>query len=220
MIPIYTKTNSETGEVKTFTKIENLYNWEENPRGIKTEDFELLKQSLREEGQTEPLLSTHEGQILGGNMRLRAMLEERWEEVHILLCNPKNDAEKFRLAMRHNQRYGFNEDLKIAELAERFKEDLDLTQIKVDFANPVDLAYLLKSLSPPDTNSRESDEGNDTKTLDTFLSSAIRQIVLYFSIDQFEEIVPKLKAIADEHSYDNNTDVILHLMRFYEDNRE
>jgi len=56
---------------KMMARTDFLKPWEDNPREIDEEDFERLKQRLRNE-QFKPLLITSEGVVLGGNMRIRA----------------------------------------------------------------------------------------------------------------------------------------------------
>lgn len=56
---------------KTYAKLNDLKNWEKNPRGIKVENFEKLKKQLLKLGQYKPLLIMNDGITLGGNMRLR-----------------------------------------------------------------------------------------------------------------------------------------------------
>ena len=78
-------------------KVNELKNWDKNPRGIKADKFEELKTRIKKWGQFKPVIITEEGEVIGGNMRLRAykdlginykisdfLLEESPVENHLL----------------------------------------------------------------------------------------------------------------------------------------
>ena len=72
---------------KEYRKTKDLKLWEQNPRSIRKEDFERLKKQIQELGQYKPLIITKDGEVIGGNMRLRAYRarfigkEDEWEKV-------------------------------------------------------------------------------------------------------------------------------------------
>lgn len=70
--PVSGQTIAESKVVKRTT----LELWNRNPRSIKTERFNELKERLNRQGQIKPLLVAKDGKtVIGGNMRLRAMEE-------------------------------------------------------------------------------------------------------------------------------------------------
>ena len=63
-----------------YKDIDELTQWEHNPRFMNDSDKTRLKNQLRELGQYKPLIVTEEKEVIGGNMRLTAMREIRQED--------------------------------------------------------------------------------------------------------------------------------------------
>lgn len=85
--------------------ISSLYLWDNNPRKISDEKMSLLKKYLSKYGLLSPLKVTPDGEVLGGNHRLKAIKELGWDEVWVHEVNPKNDAEKMEIALLDNQEF-------------------------------------------------------------------------------------------------------------------
>ena len=54
------------------------------------------------------------------------------------------------------------------------------------------------------------------KELETYINAKVKQITMYFDNEQYEEVLSSLQSIAVSEGLDNNTDVILHLIKMYE----
>lgn len=128
--------------------ISKLHNWQDNPRAVKKEDFERLKQQIQDLGLYKPFLVEPDGNTLGGNMRLRACLELGIEDVPVSIITPKNDAERLKYALSDNDRVGYYVDDQLAELIAKYQDEIDLTQYKVDLGQPIDLKSLLDQYQP------------------------------------------------------------------------
>jgi DNA modification methylase len=133
---------------KTIWPISKLRNWEKNPRGIKEKDFERLKRQIVRLGQYKPLLITSDGEVLGGNMRLRAYKDLGMTEAWVSVVEPKTEAEKLEYALSDNDRVGYYEDDKLAELLIQYKGEIDLGSYSVDLGRTTDLQTLLDQFSP------------------------------------------------------------------------
>jgi len=157
VLPIFIKHDDVTGEAKTYAKLEDLFPWDKNPKGITKDQYEKLKVSLRK-GQFEPLLVTYEGEVIGGNQRLPAMTEIGYKDAWISLVNPASEAEKFDYAVRHNHMYGFWEDDKLAELAQQYAGDLDLSSLSIRLNEGINLEKLLKNFGPNDVETKNYNE--------------------------------------------------------------
>jgi hypothetical protein len=136
------------GSMADYRKISTLFNWSDNPRAIKKDKFEELKHRITEYGQIKPLIITPDGEVLGGNMRLRAMQELGIEDIWVSVVNPKTEAEKVKIALTDNEEMGYYEDQALAELIEKYKEDIDLTKYSVHLKDPISLADLLQQFAP------------------------------------------------------------------------
>ena len=87
--------------------IKTLHNWNKNPRAIKKEDFERLRNQIKELGQYKPLIITSDGEVLGGNMRLRAYQELGISDIWVSIVEPKTEADKIKIALSDNDRAGY-----------------------------------------------------------------------------------------------------------------
>jgi len=135
--------------------IEQVQVWEENPRNIRTKDFNRLKKQIKELGIYKPMIACPENggyTILGGNMRLRALKELGIKEVDISIVNPKTQAEKIKYALSDNDRAGEYEEERLAELVYPHIEEIELEDFKVDLGKPIDLKEVVNRYAPGDDN--------------------------------------------------------------------
>jgi len=131
--------------------IEQVQNWEDNPRNIKTKDFERLKRQIKELGVYKPMIACPENggyMVLGGNMRLRALKELGIKEVEISIVHPKSKAEKIKYALSDNDRAGEYEEEKLAELVYPHIDEIELEDYKIDIGEPVNLQDVIEDYGP------------------------------------------------------------------------
>ena len=142
--------------------------WEDNPRGIRIEDFERLKRQILELGVYKPLLVVQEkGKyvVLGGNMRIRALQELGVKEVEISLVTPKTEAERIEFALSDNDRAGYYEQEQLAELVLPHLKSLNLENFRVDIGTTLNLKELLERFGPElEPKEQDLDESLETKT--------------------------------------------------------
>ena len=198
--------------------ISALHVWEKNPRGIMEKGFARLKKQIRKLGQYKPLLVIPDGTVLGGNMRLRAMQELGVKRVWVNVVEPKSEAEKMEYALSDNDRVGYYEDEKLVELLAEMEGEIDQELYRVDFGSSVSIKRLLETLGPSEVEVEE-DIDSTAEKLDRYQHGTIRQIVLYFTIKKYEEVVARLKTITEELGAGNNTEVFLKLLENYENTK-
>jgi len=150
--------NESASTPVTSKAITNLYNWADNPRAIKKEKFEELKNRIKRFGQFKPLIVTEDGEVLGGNMRLRAYKELGITDVWVSVVYPKTEAEKIEIALTDNEEMGYYEDQALAELIAKYKDDIDLTKYSVHLKQPQTLQEILDQLSPDEVVEDEAPE--------------------------------------------------------------
>lgn len=141
--------------------ISTLRNWNKNPRGIKKDKFEELKKRIQRHGQFKPLIITEDGEVLGGNMRLRAMKELGITDVWVSVVYPKTDAEKIEIALVDNEEMGYYEDQALAELISRYKDEIQLDNYSIHLSKPTSLDDLLQQYSPDEIIEDEAPELGD-----------------------------------------------------------
>jgi len=149
--------------------IESVIPWDKNPRGIKTKDYDRLKKQITKLGVYKPLIAFKEDGkyiVLGGNMRIRALKEMGLKEVDISVVDPKTEAQKIEFALSDNDRAGFYEEDKLAELVYPHIKDIDLGDFKVDLGEALDLKQVVERYGPDiDDGADEVPEIDDTPAI-------------------------------------------------------
>lgn len=146
---------------KLTMKVDSLRNWEKNPRAIKKDRFDELKVRIQRHGQFKPLIVTPDGEVLGGNMRLRAYRDLGIDDVWVSVVEPKTEAEKVEIALTDNEEMGYYEDQALAELIAQYKDDIDLTKYSVHLKPPQTLGEILQQFSPDEVVEDEAPEVSD-----------------------------------------------------------
>lgn len=131
---------------KITKHISELRNWEENPRNINAKDFERLKGQIKKLGQYKPLLVTKDGEVIGGNMRLRAYKELGITDIWVSIVEPKDENEKLEYALSDNDRAGYYDSDMLANLIPNY--DIDWSQYAVDLKPPEDIQKLINNITP------------------------------------------------------------------------
>ncbi len=131
-------------ELKEFNK---LTLWDKNPRAIHEVELERLKGLISKLGLFKPFLVTEDGIILGGNMRYKACKEFGFDKVPVSIVKANTDQEKLEYALADNDRAGYYEEDKLAELILEVPE-LDLDDFKVDLGKLTSLPDLLEKFGP------------------------------------------------------------------------
>ena len=142
--------------------------WDKNPRNIKTADFERLKKQIADLGVYKPLIACPENggyTILGGNMRLRALQDMGLKEVDISIIEPKNEAEKVKYALSDNDRVGIYMEDELAELVYPFKDEIDLSDYKIDLGEPASLEDVISDYGPDAEDEDEVPEIDDSPAI-------------------------------------------------------
>ena len=161
----------------TYANVSDLFLYKDNPRDVEAKDFERLIEQIKL-GEHSTLLVTTEGEVLGGNTRLRAYkkigkerakvvvvnIVESSAGVHIVIDEKKSertfdsvDQAKIELALSHNDSIGTNNETKLAELMTIHKVPTELYSVATKIT-PV--ADIVKNLSPEDEDEDASSELN------------------------------------------------------------
>lgn len=132
---------------KEYRNLDELKNWDKNPRSITKKGFDRLKKQIKELGEYKPLIITPEGEVLGGNMRLRAYKELGYQKCWVSVVNPKSEADKVKIALSDNDRAGYYVEDQLAELTYSLP-DFNFEDYSIDLKEPMSLADLLKDELP------------------------------------------------------------------------
>jgi len=158
--------------------IDKVEPWDENPKGIKKADYERLKRQIQKLGVYKPLVVCKENGkyvVLGGNMRIRALKELGVKEVEVSVVEAKTDREKLEYSLSDNDRAGFYEEDKLAEIIWPTKEEIDLKIFKVDLGESKTLGQILMEYGPD----VEKEENGEIEFSEELLECH-NYVVLYF----------------------------------------
>lgn len=140
-------------------KIEELKEWDKNPRSITQKDFERLKKQIKELGVYKPLIINQDNIVLGGNMRLRALRELGYKEVWVSVVKTKDESEMMKYNLSDNDRAGFYDADLFSSIQPSF--DINWSDYKIDFSQPVDLAKVIgEDIDFSDVEGNENRERN------------------------------------------------------------
>lgn len=177
-----------------------------NPRIVKDYKFKALVKSIKEFPDMlnlRPIVVNKDMVVLGGNMRLRACKEAGLKEVPVIIADQLTEKEQREFSIKDNQGSGewdwdmIANDWDIAEL-----EDWDL---KIPNMNIED--EIIKSDSMNNKDLRDM--------LNNYNNATIKQIVLYYDLEEFEYVLRKLDEIGKENKLDDNSTVIRYLVDEY-----
>ena len=127
---------------KEYWPIEKLSNWENNPRTITKDNFDRLKEQIKELGEYKPLLITKDGLVLGGNMRLRAYRDLGIKQCWVSVVEAETEEQKLKYALSDNDQAGETNTDTLANLIGNIQE-IDLTNYAVYLKPPTPINELL-----------------------------------------------------------------------------
>lgn len=143
-----------SSEEKLYWPIDKLYSWSKNPRRTTEEDFKRLKKQIQELGEFKPLIITPDGEVIGGNMRLRAYQELSFKKCWVSVVTPKNEQEKVKYALADNDRIGYYVEDELKDLVSQVNLE-DLSTFSVDLDEPFNLEELFKEETKEEKEDKE-----------------------------------------------------------------
>lgn len=182
-----------------------------NVRAHSQRNIQAIAESLMQYGQQKPIV-VKDGVVLAGNGTLEAAKRLGWDIIACVEFSGEGNKTGYALA-----------DNRTAELAEwdfdKLSDQLSL------FENQMELQYLwsseevsaLKSLDSPSTADSTGMTPQERKLI--FEANTIKQIVVYLEDSKYKEVMMSFKKIADEYNLPTNTEVVMHLLKTYENNR-
>lgn len=196
---------------KLVTKnVEDLVEWDKNPRKLVKEKLEHLKASITKFGVAEPLVVNTDNTICGGHGRKQALLELGIEQVQCYVPTEPLSAEDFaELNIRLNKNIAGEWDYTV--LKEYFL-GAELQNWGFDQVD-VDLLYGLGAAA--DMPPVEVDVDMTEHRMEAYTNAIIKQIVLFYDNEKYEGMLNQLDAIGKDNGLDNNSDVVEFLVQEY-----
>lgn len=193
-----------------------------NPRKISEEKFQRLVKSIKDSPwmiKLRPIVTNKDGVIIGGNQRYKACLEAGMDHVWIICADKITDEQQRRFILRDNIDFG-RYDLEILRQQYTQQELLDYgTEIQLLEIGKETLSQDIPQLPPlsddeavePNIPEEEVEEAKKS-----FNDNTIKQIVFQLPNDLYEKCLHDMNEISKKLDCDDNTEVFLALINFYE----
>jgi ParB-like chromosome segregation protein Spo0J len=190
-------------------KVSALKENPDNPRKIDPVKLEKLINSIHEFPammELRPIVVDSDNVVLGGNMRLKVLIELGYKEIPdtwVKRATDLTDEEKQRFIIADNVGFG---DWDWQALQEGWDVG-DLGEWGLDVPTLQDIET---------SESVEYDKSDFNKSADSYLNAALRQIVLVYDIDTHKKTLEDLADIGKIYdTEDNNSATVLKLVEFY-----
>jgi len=214
-------------------KIDSIEKYHANPRKITEKMFNLLGDTIKEYGDLSGIVvDSITQEVIGGNQRT-AFFKQHSDDVKIHIEKRfDKPTEQGTVATGYLEFKGERFSYREVEWDSKKTARANIIANKVGgfwdndvLANQFDIEDL-KSAGFEDfelgfaNEEIEIDNPEDlTKTMDSYLEGSIKQIVIFFTAAQFEDIVPRLQAVEEELGTENHTDTFIKLLEFYEQSK-
>lgn len=210
-------------------KIGDLKTYHKNPRKMNKEDFELLSSSLKEFGDLSGIVRNNTtGELVGGNQRTNFFRQSGADAKVVISHRFAEPTETGTVALGYVLYKGEQYSYREVEWDEDREARANILANKVggtwDFdtlANAFDVDMLLQ------TGWKASELGffgGDDKdgdplagSAETYLAGNVKQVVLYFSSEEFEDVVTRLDRVMSQTGATSHTEAFLKLLQHYED---
>ncbi|WP_457635827.1 hypothetical protein [Persephonella sp.] len=188
-------------------KVSELKPADYNPRKLNNEQYQNLRKSIEKFDQVDPVIINTNGTIIGGHQRIQIYLDLGIDEIDVRIPDRKlTKKEEKELNIRLNKNLG-DWDLDI------LSKEFDREELKDWGFNDIELNFI------EEENEIKVDEDELTDSMESYLEGSIKQIVLYFTPQEYEDIIPRMKKIMEEDGIDNHTELFLKILENYERNR-
>lgn len=188
-----------------------------NPNSMTEAQLDALRFSIKKFGQLKPPVIDQTMTVCDGEHGVKAYIAEGMEDITVIQveCTPD---ERRLIRQTMNKLHGTHDHVKdLAEYDALVKAGL-LTELGSLLArDEKDFQKLLEQQEKQLTRGIEVDKNPMSGKLDAYLYGAIRQVLLYFDQKQYDEVMGKLEMLRQKFAVDNNSDVFLKLVKFYEE---
>jgi hypothetical protein len=187
-------------------KITDVIGNPENPRIIKDYKYKSLVKSIKEFPkmlEIRPIVVNKDMMILGGNMRWKACIESGIKEIPVIIASDLTEKEQREFTIKDNVAFG---EWDWDGLANEWNVE-DLTDWGLDLPK-------FETIGDIEANGRMASTLDEK--LDTYLNATIKQIVLYYEIQDYEAVLKFLDKVASENDLLDNSSVIKFLSEKYE----
>ncbi len=213
-------------------EIDGVRQYHKNPRKITEKMFGILGDSLKEYGDLSGIVvNIRTGEAVGGNQRtsfFKLHPKDCIIEITKKFDKPnKQGTVAYGYVLYDGEQYSYREvdwDEKKTELANIIANKVGGFWDNDILANQFDIEDLKMAgfedfeLSFATDDEIKIDTDDLTKRMDAYLDGSIKQVVIYFTAEQFEEVIPRFETAMQDFGVENHTDLILALLKEHEGN--
>jgi arsenate reductase-like glutaredoxin family protein len=184
-----------------WVNVETIIPNPNNPRTISVSQMEKLEKSIEQFPkmlELRPIVIDENNMVLGGNMRLQALVNLGYKEVPVVKVSELTEAQKKEFVIKDNVGYG----------------DWNWEQLHLDWELEVLDDWGLSPFNSEDTLTNHNQyEGLDAASkLDKFMNAEIKRLFLVFDSETFTRVVNWFEEKQTEFNVEDNSQVILKLM--------
>ncbi len=199
-----------------------------NARKHNERNLDMIERSLQEVGAARSIFIDEDNNILAGNGTVQAAEKAGITNVRIVEANGDEiiavkrtnlTAEQKRKLSLFDNRSSDLAEWDVEALQELADGGLDLS----NFFNNDEIEELGRHVEHnviTDDEPIERDHDAFTQTANSYLNGTIRQIVLYFNPEQFENVCSRLESVMEREGVTNHTEAFLKLLEYYEGSNE
>lgn len=171
-----------------------------------------LAGSIREFGFNNPVLIDKDNGIIAGHGRVLAAQKLELAEVPCIRLGHLTDTQRKAYILADNKLSeiggGWDQEMLALEVGELRELDFDLDLIGLDSTKIEEI------LNPPEPEIAEVDFKGKTMAeyKEAYDESVIRQIILVYSLEEYNAVIEAMGKYADQHGLSNNTEVVNHLL--------
>lgn len=182
-----------------------------NPRFIRTEAYEILKESIRQNPEMMALRELivycfgDKYLLIGGEMRCRSIIELKWKEADAIIISKADVQELKAIVIKDNSHFG---EWNVDGLVNEWNVD-DAVSWGLDIWIPGSINY--------DEIDLDMGGVSDGDMARKAAENSLKTITLFFDQEQHRKTLEKLAIISEKMGIENdNSRVVLNLLEFYE----
>lgn len=216
-------------------EISNLKKYHKNPRKITEKQHTILENSMQEFGDLSGVVvNVRNNEVIGGNQRTsifqKYASEVKIQKADVEQPNPNGNVAIGHIYFRGNvfnyREVNWDEDKESRAnilankaggfwdndmLANEFDSELLMSAGFEDF----ELGFF-DNKGDVNMGDRDQDQNTLQDTLNTYLDGSIKQIVLYFKKEEYDEIIERLERCQTEMGAEDFTEVFKEFLALYE----
>ncbi|MAS82738.1 MAG: hypothetical protein CMF45_08615 [Legionellales bacterium] len=190
---------------------EELKPYEKNSRTHSKKQIGQIAKSIEEFGFTNPILIDEDNGVIAGHGRLMAAKSLKQESVPCIRLTGLTEKQRKAYIIADNkiaEGSGWDDDMLKLELEDLVGGDFDLESTGFDTGELDKILNIDEEVVVGEDNMP-----TQTQQSEEYEASSIRQIILIYGKDDYEEIVKAMGAYAERHGLASNTDVVTHMLK-------